>query len=227
VTVSSSGAISYTIDYYTLGHFSKFVLAGAHRVYSANASGVVSAAFTNPDGSKVLVAYNDTRTSKTFQVQWGTQSFTYSLAGFAGATFTWSGTQNGGYTVDAKKQIQASSFNSTSGLQTEGTTDTLGGYDVAYSEDGDYAVYRNVNFTSGITAVDTRVASGGNGGTLEFHLDGTTGPLIGSVTIPVTGGWQKWTTVSGPVSGASGVHNLYAVFRGATGIGNVNWIQFK
>jgi len=82
VTVSSSGAVSYNIDYYTLGHFSKFVLAGANRVYSGNASGIVSAAFTNPDGSKVVVAYNDTRTSRTFQVQWGTQSFTYSLAGF-------------------------------------------------------------------------------------------------------------------------------------------------
>ncbi|MDX6709523.1 MAG: glucosylceramidase [Blastocatellia bacterium] len=227
VTVNTSGTVSYTIDYYTLGHFSKFVLAGARRVYSSNASGVVSAAFTNPDGSKALVAYNDTRTTRTFQVRWGAQSFTYSLAGFAGATFTWSGTQNGGYTVDAKTQIQASSFNTASGLQTEGTTDTLGGYDVAFADDGDNAVYRNVNFASGITAVDVRVASGGSGGTLEFHLDGPAGQLIGSVTIPVTGGWQKWTTVSGPVSGASGVHNLYAVFRGNTGIGNVNWFQFK
>jgi hypothetical protein len=129
--------------------------------------------------------------------------------------------------VDAKTQIQASSFNTASGLQTEGTTDTLGGYDVAFADDGDNAVYRNVNFASGITSVDVRVASGGNGGTLEFHLDGPTGPMIGSVTIPITGGWQKWTTVSGAVSSASGVHNLYAVFRGTTGIGNVNWFQFK
>ena len=38
VTVnSSSGAVSYTIDFYTLGHFSKFVLPGAHRIYSGNA----------------------------------------------------------------------------------------------------------------------------------------------------------------------------------------------
>ncbi|HEY0378502.1 MAG TPA: carbohydrate-binding protein [Pyrinomonadaceae bacterium] len=227
VTVNTSGAVSYPIDFYTLGHFSKFVLPGARRIYSNNASGVVSVAFTNADGSKVLVAYNDTKTSKTFQVRWGNRSFAYTLSGLAGATFTWAGTQSGGYAVDAKSQIQASSFNATSGLQTEGCTDTLGGYDVGFAENGDYAVYKNVNFPSAVIAVDTRVASAGNGGTLEFHLDGPTGPLVGFVTVPVTGGWQKWATVTGTVSGASGLHDLYAVFKGTTDIGNVNWFQFK
>jgi glucosylceramidase len=228
VTVNNtSGAVSYNIDYYTLGHFSKFALPGASRVYSSNASGVVSAAFVNTDGSKALVAYNDTRTSKTFQVQWGSQSFAYTLAGLAGATFTWSGAQNGGYAVDAKSQIQASSFNTTLGLQTEVTTDTLGGYDVGYADDGDYSVYKHVNFPANITTANVRVASAGSGGALEFRLDGPTGQMIGSVSIPVTGGWQKWTTVSGAVSGASGLHDLYVVFRGATSIGNMNWFQFK
>jgi hypothetical protein len=62
---------------------------------------------------------------------------------------------------------------------------------------------------------------------LEFHLDGMSGPLVGTATIPVTGGWQTWTTVSAPISGASGVHDLYLVFKGTTSIGNVNWFQFQ
>ena len=131
---------------------------------------MVSAAFLNPDGSKALVAFNDTTSSKTFQVQWGSQSFTYTLASFAGATFTWTGTQSGGYTVNPTNQIQASSFNSISGLQTEPTTDTLGGYNLGYADNGDYAVYRNVNFAAGFTNVTARVASAG-GGSLEFRLD--------------------------------------------------------
>ena len=65
VTVnSSSGAVTYNTDFYTLGHFSKFVLPGAARVYSANANGVVSAAFKNPDGSKALVASMTPRAAK-------------------------------------------------------------------------------------------------------------------------------------------------------------------
>jgi glucosylceramidase len=228
VTVdANTGSVTYAIDYYTLGHFSKFVHQGAQRVFSTNASGVVSSAFVNPDGSKVLVAYNDTVKKKTVQVRWGTQSFSYTLPARSGATFTWSGTQSGGYRVDAKTQIQASSFNAASGLATETTTASVGGYDVGYADDGDYAVYRNVDFASGVAKVKAQIACGGSGGTMEFRLDGVTGPLIGSVTIPFTGGWQEWRTASGKISGASGLHDLYIVFRGTQGVGNVNWFKFK
>ena len=102
VTVSeSSGAVSYAIDYYTLGQYSKFVLPGAVRVYSSNAPGFVSVAFKNPDGSKVLVAYNESRSPTSFQVVWGSQSFTYSLPGLSWATFLWSGCQSVGFLVSA------------------------------------------------------------------------------------------------------------------------------
>ena len=121
VTVSNpSGTVSYPIDFYTLGHFSKFVLPGARRIYSSNGNGVLSAAFVNADGSKALVAFNDTGTSKTFQVRWGTRSFSYTLARYAGATFTSTGSQTPGRTaVVASTQMQASSFSASNGIQTE------------------------------------------------------------------------------------------------------------
>ncbi|HEV2693944.1 MAG TPA: carbohydrate-binding protein [Verrucomicrobiae bacterium] len=223
---TSTLALSYGIEFYTLGHFSKFVLPGAYRIFSGNASGVVSAAFLNPDGSKALVAFNDTTGSQTFQVQWGGKSFSYTLASYAGATFTWVGTQTGGYAINPTNQIQASGFNSVSGLETEPTTDLWGGYDVGYANTGSYAVYQNVNFAAGFTNVNARIASAGAGGTLEFRLDGTAGTLISTVTLPVTGGWQTWQTVSGSVTNAIGLHNLYVVFKGGSGVGNLNWFQF-
>jgi glucosylceramidase len=227
VTVNShTGNVSYEIDYYTLGHFSKFILPGAHRIYSANASGVVSAAFLNPDGSKALVAFNDTTTSRTFQVQWGNRSFSYTLAGFSGATFTWTGMQSGGYTVNPANQIQASSFDIMSGLVTESTADTQGGYNLGYADNNDYAVYRKVNFIAGLTNVSVRVASFG-GGTVEFRLDSPNGSLICSLAIPNTGGWQTWQTVGGAASTPTGLHDLYLVFKGGSSIGNVNWFQFE
>ena len=222
---SSSGALTYDIEYYTLGHFSKFVLPGAYRVYSGNGAGVISAAFVNPDNSKVLVAFNDTTSSNTFQVQWGSKMFAYTLAPYSGATFTWIGTQSGGYQFPAGLQLQASSFNSVSGLETEPTTDTQGGYDVGYADNGDYAVYRSVNFGAGFTNVSVREASFG-GGTLALHLDSPTGPIISSFALPSTGGWQTWQTIYESVSGAGGLHDLYAVFSGGSGLGNLNWFQF-
>jgi glucosylceramidase len=258
ITVNStSGNVTYGTEFYTMGHFSKYVLPGATRVYSSNALGIVTAAFVNPapDNSRVLVAFNDSSQIQTFEVQWGTQAFTYTLPALAGATFTWSGTQSAGtpaYTVSATSQILGSSFNSTAGnntpgnyltwgLETELTSDTNGGYDVGFSNDGDYAVYKNVDFGTGVSTVSARLAclqvsgsnGGGNcGGTLEFHLDSNTGTLVASVTIPSTGGWETWqTTPAANVSGASGNHDLYVVFRapasGTTSLGNLNWFQFN
>jgi len=245
VTVnSSSGAISYGIEYYTLGHFSKYILPGAVRKYSSNAAGLITAAFTNTDGSKALVAYNDSTAAQSFQVQWGNQSFAYTLPSLAGATFTWAGAQSGSHSVSAKNQIQASSFdssfgpnvagdNSTFGLQAEYTSDSNGGYDVGFSSDGDVAVYKHVDFGAGITGVSARLACNGNcGGTIEFHLDSVSGTLIASVPISATGGWQNWTTATASAGSAAGIHDLYVLFRAASGsgtsnLGNLNWFQFN
>src|SRR5262249_30805434 len=43
-------------------------------------------------------------------------------------------------------QIEAESFNSQSGVQTETTSDTGGGQNVGWIENGDYVVYSNINF---------------------------------------------------------------------------------
>jgi len=74
-----------------------------------------------------------------------------------------------------------------------------------------------------------RTASGGSGGTATFYLDNMTSAPIATVTLPVTGAWQTWTTVNASVTGASGKHNLYVVFTGpvSLNIANVNWFQFK
>jgi glucosylceramidase len=220
------GSISYGIEYYTLGQFSKFVLPGAYRIYSANGVGVVSAAFLNPDGSKALVAFNETSGANTFQVQWGNRTFTYTLPGYSAATFTWTGTPTGTAGLNLTNEIDVSSFYSVSNLETESTGDTPGGYDVGYVSPGNYALFQNVNLGEGFTTLNARLASAGSGGTLAFYLDSPTGPMAGSVTVPITGGWQTWQTQPGSVIGGTGVHNLYAVVLGGYGVGNLNWFQF-
>jgi len=224
---SASGWINYGVEFYTLGHFSKFILPGAHRIYSANGAGIVSAAFLNPDGSKVLVAFNDSTANNTFQVQWGAQSFAYTLPSYAGATFTWSGTQTNSCVLPATNQIQASSFNALANLATEASADSGGGYDLGYASTGSWAVYPNVDLAAGFTNVNVRLASAGNGGSLEFRLDQPAGPLLASVTVPLTGGWQTWQTQPGAATGGWGRHDLYLVFDGGSSIGNLNWFQFS
>jgi glucosylceramidase len=228
VTVNTTnGNVTKDVEFYTLGQYSKFVLPGAQRIYSSNANSIVSTAFINPDGSKALVCFNNSSNSTTFQVQWGTENFSYTLPALGAVTFTWSGTQNGSTAIAATSVIQASSYTVQSGLQTEATSDTNGGYDLGYVTNSAYAAYENVDFGNGVTGVNVRTASGGNGGTLEFHLDSPTGALISNVSLPVTGGWQIWQTVNANSSGATGIHTLYAVFSGTGSIANLNWFQFQ
>ncbi|MFJ2735421.1 ricin-type beta-trefoil lectin domain protein [Streptomyces sp. NPDC087317] len=91
-----SGQVDYTVEYYDMGHLTKFVRPGAQRIASTASSAVPNVAWRNPDGGKALIAYNDATTAKTVTVNWGSQHATYSLPGRTSATFTWSGTQSGG-----------------------------------------------------------------------------------------------------------------------------------
>lgn len=91
-----SGQVDYTVEYYDMGHLTKFVRPGAQRIASTASSAVPNVAWRNPDGSKALIAYNEGAGAKTVTIDWGAQHATYSLPGRTSATFTWSGTQAGG-----------------------------------------------------------------------------------------------------------------------------------
>ncbi|WP_405902724.1 ricin-type beta-trefoil lectin domain protein [Streptomyces sp. NBC_00656] len=92
---SRSGQVDYTIEYYTMGHLTKFVRPGAARISSTASSTVPNVAWRNPDGSKALIAYNGGGSAQQVTVNWGGSKFTYSLPARTSATFTWSGTQSG------------------------------------------------------------------------------------------------------------------------------------
>jgi glucosylceramidase len=86
------GVVEKTVEYYTMGHLTKFVKPGAYRIDSTANSSVPNVAWKNPDGSKALIAYNDTASAQSVKVVWGNQSFTYTLPTKTSATFTWAGT---------------------------------------------------------------------------------------------------------------------------------------
>jgi glucosylceramidase len=92
---SRSGQVDYTIEYYDMGQLTKFVKPGAYRVDSTANTTVPNVAWVNPDGSKALIAYNGGTGSQPITVNWGGESFTYTLPARTTATFTWSGTQSG------------------------------------------------------------------------------------------------------------------------------------
>ncbi|NEA29892.1 glycoside hydrolase family 43 protein [Actinomadura bangladeshensis] len=113
-----------------------------------------------------------------------------------------------------------------SGIETEPSSE--GGMNVGWIENGDWIKVKGAAFGSGAASFTARVASAGSGGTIELRLDGSTGRVVGSCQVPVTGGWQSWTNVSCTVNGATGTRDLYLRFTGGSGyLFNVNWWQFK
>ncbi|WP_049578906.1 ricin-type beta-trefoil lectin domain protein [Streptomyces sp. SBT349] len=91
-----AGQVDYTVEYYTTGHLTKFVQPGAQRIDSTANGTVQNVAWRNSNGSKALIAHNGGTSSQSVRVNWGGQSFVYTLPARTTATFTWSGDQAGG-----------------------------------------------------------------------------------------------------------------------------------
>jgi len=126
----------------------------------------------------------------------------------------------------AFSQLEASSHDSQSGIQLEASSE--GGQSVAFVDNGDFIAFNNIDFGSGATTFDARVASNTAGGQIEVRLDSLTGTLAGTCAVPATGGWQTWVTRSCVVSNVSGLHNLYLKFTGGAGnLFNLKWFKFS
>ena len=123
----------------------------------------------------------------------------------------------------AGRQLEAESANVTQGMTAEACTDAGGGLDMAYIQPKGFLTYNSINFpTSGTYLIEYRVASGGTGGSISCDLNGGAIPL-GVTTVPGTGGWQTWQTVTNTATIAAGTYN-FGVFA-QTGGYNLNWIR--
>lgn len=127
--------------------------------------------------------------------------------------------------ISAFSKIEAESYNSQSGIQK--VTCDEGTEAIGYTENGDYAVYKNVDFGSGAANFQSRASSATSGGNIDIRLDSITGPLVGTCSVAGTGDWQTFRDVSCNVSGVSGKHDLYLEFTGESGyLINLNWFKF-
>ncbi|HEX5496735.1 MAG TPA: glycoside hydrolase family 16 protein [Mycobacteriales bacterium] len=133
---------------------------------------------------------------------------------------------------DAYSTIQAEGFDQQSGVQAEATTDTGGGQDIGFIANGDWALYRGVDFGSAAARqFVARVASGAGGGVsglVEVRIDSRSNPPVGSFAIANTGGWQSWRSVPANITGVTGVHDVYLTFTSGqpADFVNLNWFTF-
>lgn len=85
-----TGTYSRNVQYYSLGHLSRFVQRGAVRIASTErVDNVISVAFANPDGTVALLAYNTDSADHDPIVSTPYGAFTFHLKGQSAVTFKW------------------------------------------------------------------------------------------------------------------------------------------
>jgi glucosylceramidase len=87
LTISST--VTRNVSYYIIAHASKFVRPGSIRIGSKDAGDIVTVAFKNPEGKKVLIALNKGSNTESFNIKFNGKMVTTSLNGGAVGTYVW------------------------------------------------------------------------------------------------------------------------------------------
>ena len=176
----------------------------------------------------------------------GANLFVLNWLEFQGPGLSFSSTPYGGAAHSVPDTVQAEDFDNggegvayhdtepanfggayrNTGVDIQATTDVGGGYNVGWMAVGEWLKY-SVNVTAaGQYTLASRVAGVVNGGVFHIEFNGI--DKTGPVSVPNTGGWQTWQTVtltnvvldSGPQ-----IMRLVMDSSGPDYVANFNWIQ--
>ncbi|MDD7885079.1 carbohydrate-binding protein [Flavivirga sp. 57AJ16] len=204
--------------------------------YSAPASITISASASDSDGSIDYVdfyagtTYLGTDTSSPYSYNWnGVVAGSYSLTAEAfdneGAStvsepvsVTVSGSSSCEYVLPLL--IQAEDYCNMSGVVLETCYDTGGGQDVGGINTGDWMEYEVNVPTSATYEITYRIATTESGAQITAYEDGI---LLKATSLPATGGWQTWQSVTDQITLSAGVHTLRIENTGSAW--NINWLD--
>jgi hypothetical protein len=179
---------------YGIGH----VVPGGQWTMTKGGKELFSPWSTTPVGITHLAYFGDPMdTGAIIQAE----DFDHGGEGF-GYHDTTAGNAGNTYRVNERMDIQA-------------TTDTGGGYNVYNTTTGEWLNYSMNVPQTGTYRADFRVATAATGGKIHLEVDGVN--VTGSITVPNTGGAQKWATISANTASISaGGHDVRVVFETST-----------
>jgi hypothetical protein len=101
---------------------------------------------------------------------------------------------------------------------------------LGYISNGDWSSYEFIAFGNNPNAeipFRVRVASQDGGGTIELRLDSLEGPVVASIPVPATGGFDTFETLSTSLTDVAGIRTIYLCYTGGAGnLMNVNWFEW-
>ena len=119
--------------------------------------------------------------------------------------------------------VEAESFDASQGALRQGTS--VGGLGR-----GDWIAFRKMNFDVSLPKLLQVTSSGGStgSGSINFRLDAPTGPIVSTVNVGNSGGWDKFVKRQASVNpaGIGGVHDLYVTVDASHQLDFVNLDKF-
>lgn len=105
----------------------------------------------------------------------------------------------------------------------ENCSDTGGGYNTGWTEPGEWMEYTIDVPAAGNYTIEARIASYATGDAFHFEFDGV--DKTGNISIPATGGWQTWTTVTATATLSAGTQVMR--FVSVANDYNVNYFEIS
>ncbi len=220
LTGSAASSVTLSGTDTTSGQTLTYSAAGLPAGLSVSSAGVISGTPTTNGTSTVTV------TAKDGNGAYATRSFVWTVSPGSGTTPTEG--PYGGTPAPVPGTVQAANYDTGSqglaynvasvngsnnsyrsdGVDLEVCTDTGCGDDIGWTASGQWFKYTVNVATAGTYTVSLRLAAP-SAVTDGLHIASSSGAnLSGNINVPVTGGWQNWTTVTANVTLPAGVQTL-------------------
>jgi predicted esterase len=126
----------------------------------------------------------------------------------------------------ATTRIEAENWTAMSGVLTENAWGDPqgGGLIVGWIDQGDWMDYVYNAPAAGVYTIKFRIATPLNGA--QFQVKNSNGAVLTTVSVPNTGGWQTWQTISTTVNLPAGVQTI-RLYASTTQGWNINWLEFS
>lgn len=111
-------------------------------------------------------------------------------------------------------------------LYDEGQGLIASGNQVAFTDDGDWIAFRDVEFQQGWDTFQVHYAKGNETvGSISIHLDDLASDPVLTLPLEPTGGWGSSSTLEVPWAPLAGTRDVYIRFNDTWGVANVDWLR--
>ncbi|SHG02873.1 PKD domain-containing protein, partial [Flavisolibacter ginsengisoli] len=119
-------------------------------------------------------------------------------------------------------KIEAENWSAMSGVKTEPCSDAGGTLDVGWIDQNDWMEYTFSVPAAGAYTVNLRISTPYTGS--QFQISNSSGTVLSTVNVPVTGGFQTWQTVPVTLNLIAGNQTIRLQSVSTTGW-NINWLE--